>query len=63
MTGPFKIIRKIGNSYEVKLPDTIKIYNVFSLNQLQKAAKDLLLGQVNKPPSPIVIITEEEYKV
>jgi hypothetical protein len=63
MAGPFEITRKIGNLYKVKLPDTIKIYNVFSLDRLRKAAKDLLSGQVNKPLSPIVIITEEEYKV
>jgi hypothetical protein len=49
--------------YEVKLPNTIKIYNVFSLDRLQKAAEDLLLGQVNKPPPPIVITTEKEYNV
>jgi hypothetical protein len=63
MAGPFEITRKIGNSYEVKLPDTIKIYNVFSPDRLRKAAKDPLLGQVNKPPLLIVITTEEEYEV
>jgi hypothetical protein len=30
MAGPFKITKKIGNLYEVKLFNTIKIYNVFS---------------------------------
>jgi hypothetical protein len=63
MAGPFEITRKIGNSYEVKLPDTIKIYNVFSPDRLRKAAKDPLPGQVNKLLLLIVIITEEEYKV
>jgi hypothetical protein len=63
MAGLFKIIRKIGNSYEVKLPNTIKIYNVFSLDWLRKAAKDPLLGQVNKLLLLIMITTEEEYKV
>jgi hypothetical protein len=63
MAGLFEIIRKIGNLYKVKLPNTIKIYNVFSPDRLRKAAKDLLLGQVNKPSLSIVIITEEEYKV
>jgi hypothetical protein len=63
MAGPFKITRKIGNLYKVKLPNTIKIYNVFSPDRLRKAVKDPLLGQVNKSPPPIVITTEEEYKV
>jgi hypothetical protein len=63
MAGSFEIIKKIGNLYEVKLPNTIKIYNVFSLDRLRKAAKDPLLGQVNKLLLLIVIITEEEYEV
>jgi hypothetical protein len=63
MAGPFEITRKIGNSYKVKLLNIIKIYNVFSPDRLQKAAKDPLPGQVNKPLPLIVITTEEEYKV
>jgi hypothetical protein len=63
MTGLFEITKKIGNLYKVKLSDIIKIYNVFSPDRLRKAAKDPLLGQVNKPSPLIVIIMEEEYKV
>jgi hypothetical protein len=63
MTSLFKTIKKIRNSYEVKLLNIIKIYNIFSLNRLQKAAKDPLPGQVNKTPSLIIIITEEEYEI
>jgi hypothetical protein len=63
MAGLFKITRKIGNSYEVKLSNTIKIHNVFSPDRLRKAAEDPLPGQVNKLSPPIVITTEEEYEV
>jgi hypothetical protein len=63
MAGSFEIIRKIGNLYKVKLLNTIKIYNVFFLDWLRKAAKDSLLGQVNKLLLLIMIITKEEYKV
>jgi hypothetical protein len=63
MAGPFKIIRKIENLYKVKLLNTIKIYNIFSPDQLQKAAEDLLLKQVNKSLLLIIIITKEKYKV
>jgi hypothetical protein len=34
MAGPYLIIYKVNNSYKVKLPKSIKIYNVFSLNRL-----------------------------
>jgi hypothetical protein len=63
MASLFKIIKKIKNLYKVKLLNIIKIYNVFFLDRLQKVAKNLLLGQVNKLLLLIVIITEEEYKV
>jgi hypothetical protein len=63
MAGPFKITRQIGNSYKVKLPETIKIHNVFSLDRLQKDTKDPLLGQVNPPPPPIIVNTEQEWEV
>jgi hypothetical protein len=63
MTGPFEITRRIGNSYEVKLLEIIKIYNMFSPDRLRKAADDLLLGQINKLALPIIIIIEEEYEV
>jgi hypothetical protein len=63
MAGPFKIIRKIKNLYKVKLLNTIKIYNIFSPDQLQKAAEDLLLKQVNKSLLLIIITTKEKYKV
>jgi hypothetical protein len=63
MADSFEIIKEIGNSYEVKLFDTIKIHDVFSSDRLQKAAEDPLLGQVNKLLLLVVITTEEEYKV
>ncbi len=63
MAGPFEVTKQVGNSYEVKLPKTMKIHNIFSPDRLYKAADDPLPGQVNKPPPPIVISTEEEWEV
>jgi len=53
MARPYKVFKKIGNLYKVELPDLIKVYFVFSLDKLQKAVIDPLLGQRNKPPLPI----------
>ena len=48
--GPYKVLKKIGNLHKVKLPDSIKVYPVFLLDKLRKAANDLLPGHKNKPP-------------
>jgi hypothetical protein len=44
MAGLYRILRRIGNSYEVKLPKLMKIYLVFLPDKLQKASDDPLLG-------------------
>ena len=43
MTGLYKIFNKVGNLYKVKLLNLVKIYPVFLLNKLWKAATDPLL--------------------
>jgi len=42
MEGLYKILNKEGNLYKVELLDLIKIYPVFSLDKLRKAANNLL---------------------
>jgi hypothetical protein len=49
MASPFEIVEQISNSYRLKLPDSMKIHNVFLPDQLQKAASDPLPGQINLP--------------
>jgi hypothetical protein len=34
MASPFEIVEQIGNLYRLKLPDSMKIYNVFSPDRL-----------------------------
>jgi hypothetical protein len=42
MASLYKILEKVGYFFKVKLPDLIRIYPIFSLDQLQKAINDLL---------------------
>lgn len=47
MAGPYRILEKIGRSYRIDLPETIKVHPVFSPDKLRKASNDPL------PPLPI----------
>lgn len=61
--GRFKVLEKIGHSFRLELPDTMRIHDVFPADKLRKAASDPLPGQYNEPPPPINITGNEEYEV
>src|SRR6266568_1770232 len=63
MAGPYKVFEKIGNSYKIKLPDLIKVYLVFLLDKLWKAATDPLPGQRNEPPLPIQVNGDNKWEI
>ena len=63
LTGPYKIIEKVGTSYRVDIPSSMKIHNVFHAEKLRLSSDDPLPGQHNDPPPPIVIIGQQEYVV
>jgi hypothetical protein len=63
IAGPYPILCQISNSYEVELPESIKIHNVFSPDCLYKAVDDPLPGQKNEPLPPIQVTTDHEYEV
>ena len=63
MVGLYLILKKISNLYKVKLLDTIKVHLVFSLDKLQKASNDPLLGQRSNLPLLIQVNSNDEQEV
>ena len=62
-SSPFKIITKKGYSFQLRLPNSMKINLVILLDKLRKSARDPLLGQVNKPKDLVEITGNIKYKV
>ena len=58
--GLFKIKKLVGSLYQLELPYTMKIHNVFHPNLLQKAANNSLSGQQNIPLLPTVVNNKEK---
>jgi len=50
MAEPYKVLKKIGNLYKIKLLDLIRVYPIFLLDKLWKAINNLLPRQKNEPP-------------
>ena len=60
MIGPYRVEELIGSACRLKLPASMKIHDVFHTTLLRKTADDPLLGQVNEPPSSIIVDNKEE---
>ena len=58
--GPYTILEQKGHSYLLDLPEYMKIHLVIHVRFLRKDPDDLLPGQINPPPTPLVIDSEKE---
>ena len=63
MIGPYKIKKLVRSSYQLDLPTSMKIHDVFHPSLLQKASANLLAGQHNKPALPVIVNDEEEWEI
>jgi len=63
MAGPYCIIKKVGNTYQLDLSSSIYIHPVFSSDKLQRAATNLLLSQIEDPSPPIKVNREQKWEV
>ena len=59
----YLVLEKKGNSYKLKLLDSIKVHLVFSPDKLWKVATDLLLGQKNDLPLLIEVNGDSKWEV
>ena len=61
--GPFEVLEKISDAaYRLKLPDSMKIHNVFHVGLLSKSRVDPD-RHFEQPPPVVVESGEEEYEV
>jgi Chromo (CHRromatin Organisation MOdifier) domain len=63
MEGPYKILEKVGNSYRIDFPASIKVHPIIPPDRLWKATNDPLPGQRNEPPEPTIVDNELEWEV
>ena len=63
MIGPYKVKKLVGSSYQLDLPTSMKIHDVFHPSLLRKTSADPLAGQHNKPAPPVIVDDKEEWEV
>lgn len=61
--GPYWIKELVGSSYQLDLPASMRIHNVFHPSLLRRAAENPLRGQHNDPPPPVVVNDKEDWEV
>ena len=61
--GPFKVLKKVGHSYQLQLPTGSRIHDVFAPDLLCKDPQDPLPGQEAPKPPGVPIQGVEEWEV
>jgi transposase InsO family protein len=64
-SGPYRVIRRIGtDAYELELPVSSRIHNVFNVSLLRYYQEPRFDGQTAEPPGPVEITDEgEEFEL
>jgi hypothetical protein len=63
-SGPYKIVEKVGHSFKLELPPSIKVHPVFHASKLRRAATtEPLRGQHTDPPPPLRVGETDEWEV
>ncbi len=63
LSGPFKIIKMVGHSYQLELPASYRVWPIFHADRLRKDPGNPLPGQVNKKPEATEVNGELEWEV
>ena len=63
LAGPWKILKQIGHSYKLEVPQGFQIHLVFSADRLRKDPGNPLPGQINDPEPPELVNKEQEWEV
>jgi hypothetical protein len=64
LVGPYMIIEKVGNAYQIDLPESIKVHPVFYPEKLCKASSlEPLEGQILTPQPPVQVNGQDEWDI
>ena len=61
--GLYKVLERVSNSFQVDIPDSIRVYPIFSPDKLRKDLMNPIPGQYVDEAEPIMINGEKEYEV
>ncbi len=63
IASPFEVLKQIGHSYKLKLPDSIKVHSVFYIKKLCKHSNNPLPRQPIDNTPPLTINDQIEYEI